>query len=119
MKEVGREALPVDYTNVVPEIDAIKLHTEPVVGDDQLHALFLTKAKSWEYEKEWRILNKVANTKYTYLPEVLSNVYLGAKSDASTADSIREALDNAGCKAKVWKGIRSQDEFRIVFNEIS
>ena len=46
------EAQPVIYQDEVPALNFL-----PASQDEKMEAMLLTKAKHWEYEREWRIIH--------------------------------------------------------------
>lgn len=112
-------ALKVRYTEEFPVI------TPPFdSGETILEKSFLTKARCWEYEKEWRVVKRMAthtermhlSAQYAHLPEhqrralsdqrgatlyafdtsAIASVTLGMRTPESDAIEVLHAIDAAG-----------------------
>lgn len=107
----------VRYLNKLPEIDVAHLlvthEFNPVVE------LFCAKSKSWAYEREWRALHKVAGTGYVYRAEALSGVYFGPDIDDQSLEIVCLVLAGQNETVKLYKGSRSDTEFKVNFSEFT
>lgn len=76
-KEPFNKIRKVEYLESIPEFDIASYIIDG--QGDQILKLFCTKAENWKYEKEWRLLHKEANTKYSYCAESLKAIYFGPR----------------------------------------
>lgn len=70
------KARQVRYQDALPRLNAelfLKDSLEPVMS------LLLTKAKCWEYEREWRIFHQEGQRTYPHGRAGLAGIYFGAK----------------------------------------
>jgi hypothetical protein len=106
----------VDYVYEIPEIDLIPIWLNQDV--QSLIKLFRTKSKSWEYEEEWRIFEPEAGKLVTYLSDALVSVYFGPDIDRHSLEIVCMILREQNPNVKFWKGKRSQEEFKVSFDEL-
>lgn len=106
----------VRYSEIMPKIDPIPI----VLNDDvdQLLDLFCLKSKSWEYEKEWRILHTDAGTSYTYPPEALIAIYFGPDIEPECLEIIALIIGGQNPEVKFYRGKRSSEFFKVEFEEV-
>ena len=87
--ELRKIARKVKYGDSIPSLSAFDL-TSPGPNSN-LDELWLTKAKCWEYEEEWRIMiNKGDNTHLA--PSRISSVIFGARMPEQDRVMIRNAI---------------------------
>jgi uncharacterized protein YbcV (DUF1398 family) len=55
-----------------------------------MECAFLTKAKQWEYEAEWRIISEGGARPVGFDPAELTGIIIGASAPQSTVDTIRK-----------------------------
>lgn len=103
----------VEYRTAMPKIDLMPmlLHDDY----DQIIDLFCTKSASWSYEQEWRSIHQNGGTLYTYEPESLRSVYFGPDIDDLSLEIICLILAGQNPGVKLWKGRRSTEEFKVIF----
>ncbi len=71
-------ALPIEEKYYSPERPCLNLIEHP--NPEKIVKALLTKAKDWEYEEEWRIIDHINGPgPQTYPPEALSGVILGCR----------------------------------------
>lgn len=81
---LGR-AQPVEYSDTYPSI------LYPLDSDDaKVDKWLLTKAKCWEYEAEWRLIERAGPGVYSLPPELLTGVILGSRMPESDRTCVRE-----------------------------
>lgn len=86
MFELMAEAQPVLYAESRPLID---VHADN--HQVQLQKYFLTKAKRWEYEQEWRVIRPSGVGLVTFPPEMLTGIIIGARASRSTLETVVRA----------------------------
>jgi Protein of unknown function (DUF2971) len=106
----------VNYVDEIPKIDAVPVWIDQ--NTDMVIDLLCTKSKSWEYEKEWRIIHQEAGTLFVYEPDALKSVYFGPDIDVQSLEIVCLILAGQNSNIKFWKGKRSQDRFEVEFEEI-
>ncbi|GEM_PF-5427000 len=89
----------------------------------------LTKAKCWEYEKEWRlvgdpmihesiILGARANSAAFFDAEDLSEVRVGAKVSERERERLMDLLRTSGLKPRVIKASLHPSKYELVFSDL-
>ena len=103
------------YQNELPIIHPIRNNEE-----DRLRMAFLTKAKDWEYEAEWRIIyEKGSRKKEVINPNIIKNIYFGLLSlDEKIQESV-EILKISNPSIGIYKAIKKKDEFGLEFIKIT
>lgn len=115
--EPFRKMRKVKYSENMPKFNVISAFTED--NYDGIFDLFCTKSKSWEYEKEWRILHEEAGTLFTYKPDVLKSVYFGPDIDNNSLEIVCLILQGQNSKVNFWRGKRSEEKFEVIFEKIN
>jgi hypothetical protein len=92
---------PVVYQERCPSLNAFQS-----TFDEQASAAFLTKAKHWEYEKEWRIVDydngpglRICN------PKLITAVVLGWKTSEDDEQMVRSWLRETGHPASLYRAV--------------
>lgn len=116
--EIFEKARKVIYTENMPKLNAVSIYADGERGEI-LNKLFCTKSKSWEYEKEWRCIHSDAGTAYTYPTELLTGVYFGPKTDPTNIEIICLILQGKNNSVRFWKGKRSEEKFKLDFDEFT
>lgn len=110
-------ARQVRYVSELPKMSLKAVHLDKDL--DVVKALFCTKSNSWHYEKEWRLIHAVAGTAYVYPAEALTGVYFGPDIDRQSMEIVCLILQGQNPGVKLWRGIRSTSEFKVLFEEFS
>lgn len=98
-------------------------------------ALFLQKAKEWEYEKEWRIIatyDQIYNTADNVgnenielygiedirlsVDKCVKAIYLGPRMESEIKKHIKEICDRKGCTTMIYDTSLSNKKYELVFN---
>jgi hypothetical protein len=118
--------LPVEYSDCRPVVTTIDLMNftrrgsddEQVDGiaDKVFGALYLTKPKDWEYEREWRIfISSEAAPKYHHAPMLKPvALYFGVRADPET---ISRTVSEFGTKVDIYSSEISPDRFGFEFSK--
>jgi hypothetical protein len=106
----------VDYSYDMPSFDLVSFVVNE--SDDQILKLFSTKAKDWEYEKEWRILHAESGTEYHYSAETIKAIYFGPKMDDTTKDLICLIVQNQTPEVEFWNTKLDEKTFSIRFEKV-
>lgn len=103
----------VKYTTVMPKLNPASV----ILNNDfeQVLDLYFTKSKSWDYEKEWRVIHAEANTMYTYESEALKAIYFGPDIDMQSLEIICLVISGQNPGVKFWRGKRSTERFKVDF----
>ena len=104
-----RCAFPVGYS-----IERPVLHYPITDAEELIDKCFLTKAKCWEYESEWRIIDRDGPGLKSFRPESINGVVLGAR----IADVHRQAIlghlaKRPERKADVYQAELDDDLYRM------
>lgn len=107
----------VTYSSQVPEIDM----AQAMIRDDYDHVLelFCTKSIDWKYEREWRAIHNSVGTLFTYKATALKSIYFGAKMSDQDVDMICLILHGQNPSVLLYRGRRSNTEFKIEFSPFS
>lgn len=105
----------VHYSNKYASINAFSDNY-----DEELNKAFLTKAKEWSYEKEWRILyyggaNKSIKIPLSFLPDIVNCVILGYKISKPNEDELIALLQKHNIPIK--KAIQSNEKFEMIYKD--
>lgn len=106
----------VKYSENMPIFNAVSAFLDD--DYDGVFDLFCTKSKSWEYEKEWRIMHQKVGTLFTYPAEALKSVYFGPDIDNQSLEIVCLILAGQNPNVKFWRGKRSQEKFEVEFEQI-
>jgi hypothetical protein len=107
----------VKYVSMLPGINI----STALLGNGfhPVQELFCTKSTAWEYEKEWRAIHGVAGTQFCYSPQALTGVYFGPDIDQQSLEIICLVLSGQNESVRFWRGIRSNTEFRVLFEQFT
>ncbi len=103
--KIAGQLLPVIYLDNRPVFDrnmisAINIKSgKPVIAEDAnkyFTKVLVTKAKMWKYEKEWRLISKVDESRIVIL-NCITGIYLGAK----TSTPLLQFMKNFCLKEKI------------------
>ncbi len=103
----------VKYSSKMPQFTLTRMLCDR--NFDEVLDLYCTKAKEWEYEREWRGLHKQRGTAYTYESNALTGVYMGPKSSFTSLEIVALILAGQNEHVQLWKGERSRSEFAVDF----
>jgi len=115
--QLSNKLRKVTYSEKLPTINCSNLDGDE--SSKEILKLFCTKSLDWIYEKEWRAIHSDVNTVYCYPPESLTGVYFGPNMDREHMEIICLVLQGQNPNVKFHRGERSQDEFKVIFNEFS
>ena len=108
---VGKLFRAVEYSDVVPQIDA----WEYIRCDRGIFVkLGLTKASHWSYEKEWRTVDLVGPKQY---PGCVDRIVVGARATYETGKAVLNAVNEAathGNKIDVLFARQSPTHFKLI-----
>lgn len=113
--EPFKDAKKVNYLEIIP-----KVNPTPMIRDNdilQFLNLLYTKSRSWEYEKEWRILHTDAGTPYVYPSEALTAIYFGPDIEFDCFEIIALIILGQNPNVKFYFGKRSSKVFKVEFGE--
>lgn len=115
--ELFEKARKIDYVEKIPKLNIKSIYADR--DRDEMMSLFCTKSKSWEYEKEWRVIHGEAGTAYTYPTEVLTGVYFGPKMAFEVIEIICLVIMGQNPHVKFYRGHRSEVTFKVEFEEFT
>lgn len=115
--DTSSEALrKINQVRYTPSFPALSLST--ILLDRDFHPaleLFYTKSDAWAYEREWRAIHNVVGTEFGYPATALTGIYFGPDIDAQSLEVVCLILAGQNNTVKLWKGRRSESEFRVLF----
>lgn len=101
----------VRYSDSYPELDYLKLRNRPI---DLMSAMYLTKAKQWEYEGEFRLIrHDQPEGPFTFPLPAIRSVTFGCECPAHRADDVRLWCRSAGRDIKFFQACRSNTKFQL------
>ncbi len=127
----GLENLPtpplkVIYSDDYPEVDLLEYGPFVDQADEVARAkqrelvelMYLTKAKDWSYEHEWRIVDwaaaRVASRGlHTFDPRLLTGVILGCKTTSSDRTKIEDCVSRSEAPPEICKAVQSSVSFTL------
>lgn len=100
-------ALKVKYPENYPDVNFFRSSR-----DEKTEAVLLTKAKDWEYEQEWRIIDhQTGPGVYTFPGELLTGVILGCQIQKENRNKIRTWLKNRNPRPILYQAELKEREF--------
>lgn len=103
--------IPVAYSEEYPVANP--------VSNDTATDIFLTKAKQWEYEKEWRMALPGATGSYKFPSHCLTGIIFGCRMLEKHKEMIREWCRNRKPTIKYYEARESEDSYSLNIVEIS
>lgn len=99
----------VTYQDRLPEINAYKTSDK-----EKVRRLLYTKARHWEYEKEWRIVNMHTRLGVQRFPEgLLTGVIMGCDISKESRDLVLDMIGHHCCPVRLRHARRSPDRFAL------
>ena len=114
-KEPFTKLRQVQYVETIPQIDILNLFVNDNY-DQLIDDLFCTKSIWWGYEKEWRAIHMIANTKFVYEADALQGIYFGPDIDRDALEIICTIIQGQNCNVQFFEGKRNDKEFKVEFN---
>lgn len=117
-------AKPVIYSDKVPLLTIEDFFKgEQAIKEYILNETLLTKSRSWEHEREWRIILKRQNANEDYdlrgiFEEELGAVYLGCRMLQKDKKEILDTLKNKRKNTKIFESYKDKQEFKLDFKEL-
>lgn len=110
------KTVSVDYVKDYPIINWAN-ETEHEIGKS-----FLNKFKTWEYEKEWRIVHVFgANTYINFKPEALTGLIFGCKADDNIKDVVNQILAERAQKnmssVNIYNAYMHDSKYKLVIKK--
>jgi Protein of unknown function (DUF2971) len=111
-------ALGVEYSKKVPSVGF--LTEEP--NETVMRSLILTKADVWSYEAEFRLITheppiypqiQLAEHRYHYAPEHLTDVILGCETQCEDETRVRDWIAIHGLPVNLYRARRSASKFSL------
>ena len=126
-------ALPVTYQDSPPTLTTQEEWVKFMAGQMSLDVdswhfyepFVLTKTKSWEYEKEWRVVSFMRSREsglysdYPFNPRELRSIYLGCEATKEDTDDILSLLKYDLAHVVAWCGRKSKRERIVHFERFS
>ena len=91
----------------------------PVSHDDSANKTLLTKAKQWEYEREWRMVCPRMTGSYQFMPDCLTSVIFGCRMSDEHKEMIRGWCRNREPAITYYEARQSADSYALNIVEIS
>ena len=109
------QAHKVTYSEIIHTIEDINKLIPPEL-EKVFHLMHTTKAKCWQYEKEWRIfLPDKQNSAFIINPEAISAIYLGSRMNREDESKIVSIFEKD--KIKIFKMHESEIEYKVFVNQ--
>ena len=107
----------VVYSKEMPRLNPLELLNNQ--GHKNILDLFKLKSEHWTYEKEWRVFHQKVNTPFCYQSKALTGVYIGPNMERELIEIICLILQGQNDDVKFYQGKKSQDEFKVIFEEFN
>ena len=91
----------------------------PLSPDDSANKTLLTKAKQWEYEREWRMVCPGMTGSYTFKSHCLTGVIFGCRMLEEHKALIRGWCKNRQPGMKYYEARESEDSYSLNIVEVS
>ena len=103
------EAERVAYSDAFPVVDFFTSTPE-----ERARAAFLTKAKGWSYEREWRVIHVGEGSGYHSIGDsALVQVIMGSEISRQDEDTVRALLGNRTAGVQLQRAVRRQLEYSL------
>jgi hypothetical protein len=85
-----------------------------IEGESFFDATFLTKTEQWNYESEWRMIERnITERRRPYPPSALVEVIFGARIKLDDRTKILSAIEVSGATPKLLKAEIDETRFQI------
>lgn len=106
--------IPVNYSSDYPQCNFIRF------PNDSVEKLIGTKAKLWEYEKEWRVLKHDAIGSQPFMKQALVEVLFGCKASKEFISKIKQLSRETGLSHLTYKKAQvSHTHFALSFRNLA
>ena len=107
-------ARPVDYLDAYPIVNPIRDSPRKQVRD-----FLLSKAHSWKYEDEWRIIDHALGLgEKAFRPDALAEVVLGARISENDRDFVLKVVRNRGVECKIFQAEVGSGTYSLRFHAV-
>lgn len=108
-------AKPVRYSHEIPKTSVVPFLIDQNL--DNAQDFFSIKSESWAYEQEWRIFHQQVGTLYNYEAKALTGIYFGPEATEEAVEIVALILRGQNQSVRLYRGKRSQNEYKVVFDE--
>lgn len=84
----------------------------------QAEAVLLTKAKHWEYEREWRVIDTTGNGWHEIQPEWLLGIIFGCETPPARMTEIRTLAQQRALSLKFFQARKKHREFALAIEPL-
>jgi len=113
----NNKLFPVIYDQKIPVIKLQELLTKNSSCDNS--KFVRTKSKYWEYEKEWRLIDKDKNgVFYKYEINSLSGIYFGCRMEKTKRKTICSIMKNHNANVNYYEMVPDKLEFKLNIRKI-
>ncbi len=123
----------IDNHELLKECIAVDAEYDGTESLDDILPMFLTKGKTWEYEREWRIVYSLKQLYDAYLNirdkgvivpfQCISGIYLGYRIDPDIKDMILEICQRLSAEGStnipVYQATISNEKYSLAFNPLN
>mgnify|MGYP001387866779 CR=1 FL=1 len=111
------KAKKVTYSAEFPLVSQLKQIKEKASENSENMKIFLTKAKCWDYEKEWRIFHHSFG-EIKYNSASLTGIYFGPKIEIEKRESIISLMKTTNPNLQFYIGRISDKKYEILFDYV-
>jgi hypothetical protein len=108
---LGDDASPVRYQRDYPRLSIADF--DPKAHPDSIDHIWLTKAASWSYEREWRLLRTHGNYAYSIFSPI-SKIVFGARITDADRLRVQRALASLSPCPEYFQARKSGTSFEVV-----
>jgi hypothetical protein len=109
-----KDVLPVQYETEYPTVNFVS-----ATDLEQATITFLTKAESWSYEKEWRLVEHTNGPGlHIFPPDILTGVIFGCRMSEENRDQIIKWVREGKTSPILYQAAKKKYEFGLDINEL-
>jgi hypothetical protein len=130
LENLSTPPLGVSYSDDYPEVDLLAYEpfldrqdaTARAKQKEMVERMYLTKAKDWSYEREWRIVDWAAARSgsrglHSLAPDVLIGAILGCRITDHDKQTIIDCISRSKARPKLYEAIQSPVSFTLDISE--
>ncbi|MDO8434574.1 MAG: DUF2971 domain-containing protein [Candidatus Binatus sp.] len=88
-------------------------------SDEQRDAILLTKAKHWEYEREWRVIVSGGPGYHAFEPDWLVGIIFGSQTSVPHIAEVKRMAHIRTPPLQLWRAKKKDREFGLLVEAIS
>lgn len=122
-----RYAVRVSYSEESPTLDFFEIERAIHKSDELGQAakwkfigmIYLTKAKDWEYEQEWRLIDATRRGLRAFPSHLVSGVILGSRTVQADKEMVQRWIAQGEARPKLYQAHEAKDSYCLEIAELS